>query len=65
MTTTDAPAADARLLVTIKEAAAMLSVGVVTLYKLLNRGEIKAIKLDHGRRVVVASLHEYVARQQQ
>lgn len=65
MTTAEAPTADARLLVTVKEAAAMLSVGQTTLYALLDRGEIKSVKLDHGRRVVVASLRDYVERHQQ
>ena len=63
MTATQAPA-DERLLVTVKEAAAVLSISRSLVYELLNKGEIKSIKLDHGRRVVVASLREYVERHQ-
>jgi excisionase family DNA binding protein len=65
MTATQAPTADERLLVTVKEAADMLSVSPRTLYNLLYAGEIRSVKLAQGRRVVVASLRAYVEREQQ
>lgn len=64
MTATDAPAADARLLVTVKEAAERLSISRSLMYELLNRGEIASVKVGDLRRVVVASLHAYVERHQ-
>lgn len=64
MTTTQAPAADERLLVTVKEAAERLSIGRDLLYVLLNEGAIKSVKIGGARRVVVESLRAYIERQQ-
>jgi excisionase family DNA binding protein len=50
------------LLVTPAEAGRLLSVDRVTIYRLLIAGDIRAISIGRARRVVVASLHDYIAR---
>ncbi len=52
-----------KLLVTVEEAAAMLSLGRTLAWKLVRKNELRSIKVGNTRRVVVASLHEYVQRQ--
>lgn len=64
MTTTDAPAADARLLITVDEAMRLLSVKRDLLYTLINSGAIKSMTIGRARRVVTASLYEYIERHQ-
>lgn len=60
MTVTDqAP----RLQVTVEEAAHMLSYDVSTVRRKIARGEIEATGHGRGRRVIVASLEEYIARE--
>jgi excisionase family DNA binding protein len=54
-----------KLLLTISEAAAAMSVGKTLLYELLLRKEIVSIKIGRSRRVLVASLRDYVAKQVQ
>ena len=51
------------LLVTVVAAAKMLSVGRTTVYRLIEAGEIEAIKVFGGTRIVVASLVAYIERQ--
>ena len=50
------------LLVTPVEAARLLSVDRTTIYRLLIAGDIQAISIGRARRVVVASLHDYIVR---
>jgi hypothetical protein len=45
-----------------KAAAAMLGFGVTNFYKLLNAGEIASFSQGGSRRVLVSSIHDYVAR---
>jgi len=54
---------DMKVLVTVEEAAAMLSLGRTLAWALVRRNELRSIKVGNTRRVVVASLHEYVDRQ--
>jgi excisionase family DNA binding protein len=51
-----------RILVSVPEAADMLSISRSKLYELLASGEIQSIHIDGARRVLLASLREYVAR---
>lgn len=55
--------AEMKLLVTVDEAAAMLSLGRSLAWKLVRTNQIQSIKVGTTRRVVVASLHAYVGRQ--
>lgn len=50
-----------KLLVTVDEAAEMLSVGRSLAWELVRRNEVRSVKVGRTRRVVVASLREYIA----
>jgi excisionase family DNA binding protein len=50
----------AKLLLTVDEAAAMLSLGRTRLYTLLMRNEIFSVKVGGSRRIPAAALHEFV-----
>jgi excisionase family DNA binding protein len=52
----------APLVVKIRDAAAMLQLGRSYIYELLDLGELTAIKAGRSRRIIVASIHDYVAR---
>jgi hypothetical protein len=54
--------ADEPLLASPDRARALLGYGVTKFYKLLNSGAIASIRDGAARRVVTASLHQYVAR---
>lgn len=54
---------DMKLLVTVDEAAAMLSLGRTLAWKLVRSNELQSVKVGNTRRVVVASLYDYVGRQ--
>jgi excisionase family DNA binding protein len=54
---------DMKVLVSIEEAAAMLSLGRTLAWNLVRSNELRSVKIGNTRRVVVASLHEYVGRQ--
>jgi excisionase family DNA binding protein len=56
-------ASDSRLLVTVEEAASMLSLGRTLTWALVRKNELQSIKVNNTRRVVVASLYEYIERQ--
>jgi excisionase family DNA binding protein len=45
-----------------RAAAQMLGYGVTHLYKLLNRGELQSYLDGGARRILVSSIHDYVAR---
>jgi len=53
---------DEALCVSPRRAARMLDLGLTRTYELLNSGELKSFKDGKSRRVIVASMHEYVAR---
>lgn len=50
------------ILVSPVHARAMLDCGQTRLYELLNSGEILSVKAGKSRRIVVASIHDYVRR---
>lgn len=50
-----------KFLVSIEEAAVLLSLGSTEMYRLVRSGEIPSVKVGRSRRVVVTALHEYVA----
>jgi excisionase family DNA binding protein len=54
---------DAKVLVSVDEAAALLSLGRTYVYSLVVSGEIPSVKVGRLRRVPVAALHAYVTRQ--
>jgi excisionase family DNA binding protein len=49
------------LLVTVQEAAKMLRIGRTVVYELMHKRAIRSIKIGRTRRVVRASLAEYVS----
>jgi len=59
-TTTQLPA---KLLLTVEEAARALSVGRTLMWELVMRRKVKSIKVGRSRRVPVAALQEFVARE--
>jgi hypothetical protein len=48
--------------VSIPQASQMIGRGIATIYELLGRGEIEAVKSDGRTLVLVASLHSYIGR---
>ena len=52
----------APLAVPPSQAARMLSIGISRMYKLLRTGALVSYRDGRSRRVVVSSIHEYVAR---
>ena len=52
-----------KLLVSVEEAAVILSSGRNTIYELVLRGRIASIKIGRLRRVPVTALHEFVNQQ--
>lgn len=54
---------DTKLLLTVDEAAAAMSLGRTLLYRMVMRGGITSIKVGRTRRVPIWSLREYVRRQ--
>lgn len=53
----------AKLLITIDEAAGLLNIRRTLFYRLMREGEILTIKVGRTRRVPVMALREYVLRQ--
>jgi excisionase family DNA binding protein len=53
---------DARVLVSVEDAAAMLSLGRTVVYQLVRRNEIRSVKVGRSRRIVASSLNDYVSR---
>jgi excisionase family DNA binding protein len=51
-----------KLLLTVDEACAMLSVGRTRLYSLVTRNEIFSVKVGGLRRIPVTALHDFVER---
>lgn len=57
-----APYPEPPVLVTVEEAARRLSIGRTSAYMLVLSGELKSVKIGRTRRVIVASLQEYIAK---
>jgi excisionase family DNA binding protein len=53
----------APLAVPPSQAARMLSVGISRLYRLLRTGKLVSYRDGRSRRILVASIHEHIARQ--
>jgi excisionase family DNA binding protein len=51
-----------RLLLTVEEAAAALSISRTPCYRLLARHQVHSVKVGHARRIPVVALKEYVAQ---
>ena len=51
------------LLLTMVDAARVLSIGRTTMYELVNAGEIKVVHIGRSARVPVAAVEEFVERQ--
>jgi excisionase family DNA binding protein len=49
-----------KLLVSVDEAAAMLSLGQTLVWSLVRTNVLRSVKVGRTRRVLVSSLHEYV-----
>jgi excisionase family DNA binding protein len=52
-----------RLLLTVPEAAVALGIGRTLAYELVLRGELPSVKLGRARRIPVAALEAFVAKQ--
>ena len=50
------------VLVTVEEAARRLSIGRTATYMLVRKGELQSVKIGRTRRVVVASIDDYVSK---
>lgn len=53
---------DLPLVVTIKEATRLLSIGRTTLYKLMSERDLTTVKIGGASRILRSSLDEYVKR---
>jgi hypothetical protein len=53
---------DERLVVSPRRAAAMLDCGITRLYELISSGELQSFKDGAARKIVVASIRDYIAR---
>ena len=51
-----------QLLVTVDEAARLLSIGRTQVYKLIGSGELPSIKLFRSRQIQASALRDYVAQ---
>ena len=60
MTTQSQP--EPPVLVTVEEAARRLSIGRTATYMLVLSGELQSVKIGRTRRVVVASIDDYVSK---
>lgn len=50
-----------RVLQTIRHTAEQLDLSKSTVYELINSGKLQAVKFGRNRRVLVASVEEYIA----
>ncbi len=53
---------DLPLVVTIKEATRLLSIGRTTLYKLMSKRDLTTVKIGCASRILRSSLDDYVKR---
>ena len=52
-----------KLLLTVEEAAVLLSLGRTFVYELVMRGQIMSVKVGRKRRIPAFALEDFVARQ--
>lgn len=52
-----------RLLITITDAAAMLSISKAALYRLILQGQVRTIQIGRSRRIPVSALQEFIAHE--
>ena len=50
------------LLLTVKEAAALIGIGRTTLYRLMEDGEIDSVRIGSSRRIPLAATYQFVDR---
>jgi excisionase family DNA binding protein len=53
---------DERLVVSPKGAARLLDLGVTKIYELIGSGQLQSFKDGSSRKIVVASIHDYISR---
>jgi excisionase family DNA binding protein len=53
---------DERLVVSPRRTAVLLDCGVTRVYELINSGELESYKDGAARKIVVASIRDYIAR---
>jgi excisionase family DNA binding protein len=58
----DHPPFQRPLLLTVKEAAALIGIGRTTLYRLMDAGEIGSVHVRASRRIPLKSVYAYVGR---
>jgi len=54
--------AEMKVLVSVDEAAAMLSLGRTLVWELVRKKELRSVKVGRTRRILVSSVHEYVQK---
>lgn len=54
-----------RLVLTVEQARDVLGVSLASLYRLMERGELRSFKVGRLRRVAMADLEDYVQRQRE
>ena len=54
--------AEMKVLVSVDEAAAMLSLGRTLVWELVRKKELQSVKVGRTRRILVSSVHEYVEK---
>ncbi|MGO8948873.1 MAG: excisionase family DNA-binding protein [Ktedonobacterales bacterium] len=52
-----------KVLLSLDEAAAVMSVGKTMIADLVRRNELRSIKVGRTRRIPLSSIHEFVSRQ--
>lgn len=53
-------APEGKILLTVEEATTRMSVGRTKLFALIKDGQIRSVKIGKSRRIVAASIHEFV-----
>jgi excisionase family DNA binding protein len=54
--------AEMKVLVSVDEAAAMLSLGRTLVWELVRKKELRSVKVGRTRRILISSVHEYVEK---
>lgn len=55
------PTPEGKILLTVEEAAARLSLGRTSVFAMVKSGELRSLKVGKARRIVAESLHTWVA----
>jgi excisionase family DNA binding protein len=61
--TVSAPADNQPLLYPVEDAAKLLSIGESLLWELVSSGEVESLKIGRNRRISLAALQAYIAKQ--